>query len=223
LRRQFTNALDASLSRLGRQTIDLYYIHVPYTLLSVETLMDLMAQAVEEGRIRAVGVSNFSAGQMRRAAVRLEKYGIPLAANQVRYNLLHRQPEVNGVLASCRELNVALVAYRPLERGLLRSKVVQGATSGPGSSTSGKGKAASKEEVLRETLQTIAQRRGKSVSQVALNWLLRRDEHVIPIPGTTNADHAIENADALTWQLSDNEFASIDQVSSPIQGASTSR
>jgi aryl-alcohol dehydrogenase-like predicted oxidoreductase len=116
LRHQFMNALDASLSRLGRQMIDLYYVHFPYTLLSIETLMDMIAQAVEAGKIRAVGVSNFGAEQMHRAAARLEKYGIPLAANEVRYNLLHRQPEVNGVLAACRELNVALVAYRPLER-----------------------------------------------------------------------------------------------------------
>jgi aryl-alcohol dehydrogenase-like predicted oxidoreductase len=222
-RRQFMNALDASLRRLGRRTIDLYYIHFPYTLLSVETMMDLMAQAVEAGKIRAVGVSNFSVEQMRRAAVRLEKYGIPLAANQVRYNILHRQPEVNGVLAACRELNVALVAYRPLERGLLRSDDVRGGAPGPVSSISEKGKTTSKEEVVRKTLQMIAQEHGKSVSQVALNWLLRRDEHVIPIPGTTNASHAMENVDTLTWQLSDDEFASVDRVSSPNKGTTNAR
>lgn len=214
-RRQFMNALDASLSRLGKQTIDLYYIHFPYTLLSIETLMDLMAQAVAAGKVRAVGVSNFNAKQMRRAATRLARYRIPLAANQVRYNLLHRQPEWNGVLAACRELNVALVAYRPLERGRLRSDTVPGATSGSLSPTGGKGKVASKEEVVQKTLLTIAQQRGKSVNQVALNWLLRRDTRVIPIPGTTNARHAMENADTLKWQLSDDEFTAIDQVSSP--------
>jgi aryl-alcohol dehydrogenase-like predicted oxidoreductase len=214
-RSQFIKALDASLSRLGRQTVDLYYIHFPYSPLSIETLMDLMAQALAAGKVRAVGVSNFSAEQMRRAAARLEKYGIPLAANQVRYNLLHRQPEENGVLAACRELNVALVAYRPLERGRLKSDTVSGATSGSVSSTSGKGKAASKQGVIQETLQTIAQRHGKSASQVALNWLLRRDEHVIPIPGTTNARHAMETADTVKWQLSDDEFAAIGEVSSP--------
>jgi aryl-alcohol dehydrogenase-like predicted oxidoreductase len=211
LRRQFMNALDASLSRLGRQMIDLYYLHFPSPLLSIETVMDMMAQAVEAGKIHAVGVSNFSAKQMHLAADRLKKYGIPLAANEVRYNLFHRQPEVNGVLDACRELNVALVAYRPLERGRL---VV--------SSTSRKGKAASKKEAILETLQTIAQRRGKSVSQVSLNWLLRRDEHVIPIPGTTDARHAMDNVDTLMWQLSDDEFAAIDQVSSPTQSTSTS-
>ena len=207
-RRQFMNALDASLNRLGRKTIDLYYIHFPYSFLSIETLMDLMAQAVKAGKVRAVGVSNFNVNQMRRAATRLTRYDIPLAANQVRYNLLHRQPEWNGVLDACRELNVALVAYRPLERGRLRAEA-----PGAKSLTNRTEKASSK--AIQETLQTIAQQHGKTVSQVALNWLLRRDEHVIPIPGTTNTRHAMENADTLSWQLSDDEFAAIDLASSP--------
>jgi aryl-alcohol dehydrogenase-like predicted oxidoreductase len=216
-RRQFMNALDASLSRLEMQTIDLYYIHFPFGLLSIETLMDMMAQAVEAGKIRAVGVSNFNATQMRRAATRLLHYHIPLAANQVRYNLLNRQPEENGVLDTCRELNVALVAYRPLEWGRLKSNKVPGTSpSGSLSTTDRKGEAVSKEEeALQETLQRIAHQRGKSVSQVALNWLLRRDEHVIPIPGTTSDRHALENADTLSWELSDDEFRVIDQASSP--------
>jgi aryl-alcohol dehydrogenase-like predicted oxidoreductase len=205
LRRQFMNALDGSLSRLGVQTIDLYYVHFPYTLLSIEKLMDLMAYAVEAGKVRAVGVSNFSAKQMRRAATQLAQYHIPLAANQVRYNLVHRHPEENGVLETCRELNVALVAYCPLGRGRLKSQTARLSS----------GSLSSKEATLQATLETIAQRRGKSVSQVALSWLLRRDEHVIPIPGTTNAHHALEITDTLAWELSDDEFAAIDQASSP--------
>ena len=215
LRRQFMSALDASLKRLGRQVIDLYYLHFPSPLPSIETVMDMMAKAVEAGKIRAVGVSNFSADQMCAAADRLEKYGIPLAANEVRYNLLHRQPEVDGVLDACRELNVALVAYRPLEGGRLTSNTVPGASSGSPSSTGGKEEAVPKEGGLQKTLQAIAQQRRKSVSQVALNWLLRKDEHVIPIPGATSARHALENVDSLSWELSDDEFAAIDQVSSP--------
>jgi aryl-alcohol dehydrogenase-like predicted oxidoreductase len=214
-RSQFMKALDTSLSRLGTKAIDLYYIHFPNTLLSIETLMDFMAEAVRAGKVRAVGVSNFNAKQMHRAATRLDRYGIPLAANEVRYNLLHRQPEWNGVLAACQELNVALVAYRPLERGRIRSNSSPRATSGSPSQTAENGKAASKKEAIQETLQKIAHQRGRSVSQVALNWLLCRDTHVIPIPGTTNSRHAMENAETLTWQLSDDEFAAIDRVSSP--------
>lgn len=218
-RRQFMKALDATLTRLGTEKIDLYYVHFPHPLLSVETLMDMMAQAVAAGKVRAVGVSNFSAERMRRAAARLERHGIPLAANQVRYSLLHRQPEEDGVLDACRELNVALVAYRPLERGQLIPGTAPEATPGSPSSVVGKGETSSKRAAIEETLQGVAQQRGKTATQVALNWLLRRDERVIPIPGTTSARHAMENADALTWQLSDDEFAAIDSVSSPAHGS----
>jgi aryl-alcohol dehydrogenase-like predicted oxidoreductase len=207
-RRQFMDALDASLSRLGLLAIDLYYIHWPFTFLRVETLMDMMAQAVEAGKVRAVGVSNFNAEQMRRAAARLARYDIPLAANEVHYSLLHRKPEVNGVLDACRELDVALVAYYPLEAGRLKSEETSSSSS---TSTSAK-----QERDLRKTLTEIANKHGKSVSQVSLNWLLRRDKHVIPIPGATSTCHVLDNVDTLSWEMADEEFAAIDQASSPV-------
>ena len=104
------------------------------------------------------------------------------------------------VLDACRELNVALVAYVPLASGRLAST----------SPSSNRGS-----ESLQTALTTIAHTRSKSVPQVVLNWLLRRDEHIIPIPGATNARHVQENAEALTWELSDEEFAAIDQASRP--------
>ncbi len=199
--RQYLRALDATLSRLGVGTVDLYYIHFSFSLLGIDALMDMMAHAVRSGKVRAVGVSNFSARQMRQAAARLARYDIPLAANQVCYNLLNRRPEVSGVLEACRELNVALVAYRPLAGGALG----QHEASIP----------SDKLAPLLKTLTRIAQNHGKSVSQVALNWLLQRDEHVIPIPGATSRHHALENADTLTRKLNDEEFTAIDQDSSP--------
>jgi aryl-alcohol dehydrogenase-like predicted oxidoreductase len=198
--RGFRKALDGSLARLGAPAIDLYYMHFPWT--NIEALMDQMAQAVQAGKIRAVGVSNCDAAQMRRAAERLARYNIPLAANEVRYHLLHRQPEFNGVLDACRELNIALVAYTPLASGRLA----------PDTSAARRGQG---NGALYNALQTIAQQRGKSVSQVALNWLLQRDEHIIPIPGATSARHARENSDTLTWELSEEAFHSIDEASSP--------
>jgi aryl-alcohol dehydrogenase-like predicted oxidoreductase len=165
----FQQALDGSLARLRIPAIDLYYLHFP--LMQIDAAMDQMARAVQAGKVRAVGVSNCNAVQMRRAAARLARYDLPLAANEVRYHLLHRQPEVNGVLKTCCELNVALVAYTPLASGQLV------ATTSP--ARPGKGN-----EALNRVLQTIAQQRGKTVSQVALNWLLQRDEHIIPISGS---------------------------------------
>lgn len=190
----FMEALDATLSRLGVEAIDLYYIHMPPATGSIEVLMDYMAEVYEAGKIGAVGVSNFNAEQMRAAAARLERRGIPLAANQVEYSLSNREPENNGVLEACRERGVSLVAYRPLSRGTLASKKVQ----------TGK---------LEDALGVIADRHGVAPSQVALAWLLGRDDLVIPIPGATKREHALQNADALKLALRDDELAELDDVS----------
>lgn len=215
---QLLTALDASLDRLGEKSVDLYLVHFPYTVLSIASLMDAMAQAMRSGKIRAVGVSNYSAKQMREAAARLARHNIPLAANEVHYSLLHRQPETNGVLDACRELNVALIAYFPLGGGLLKAR--QGQAGQPKNWMTrimekrilGKG-TREQLKILEETLETVARAHGGTVSQVALNWLLQRDDRVIAIPGATSARHARENAETLTWNLTPEEFANIDQAS----------
>jgi len=194
---QLHRALDASLSRLGLAALDLYYIHFPFPFADLDALADAMVEAVKAGKVRHVGVSNFSAGQMRRMADRLGRAGIPLAANEVNYSLANRKAETNGVLDACRELDVALVAYFPLASGRLTD-----ATQGePGP--------------LRAELGKVAKDRGVSVSQVALNWLLRRDDHIIPIPGASKARHAEDNIAALSWSLTDEEFAAIDVAAKP--------
>ena len=116
---QFASALDKTLERLGRDSLDLYYLHFPRSLRSVGTWMRAMARAVEAGKIRAVGISNCNAAQMRRAAGVLARYDIPLAANQVQYSLLHREPETDGLLDACREMDVTLVAYQPIGGGAI--------------------------------------------------------------------------------------------------------
>ena len=118
----FSKELEATLERLGRDSIDLYQHHYPNARISIPDLMNRVADAVEAGKVRAVGVSNYSAGQMREAHEALAKRGIPLASNQVEYSLLHRQPEANGVLDTCRELGVTLIAYSPLAGGMLTGK-----------------------------------------------------------------------------------------------------
>lgn len=210
-RRQFMAALDASLRRLSIPVVDLYYIHWPFTYLRVESLMDAMAQAVEAGKIRAVGVSNFTAVQMRRAADRLAHYSIPLAANEVHYSLAHRHPETNGVLDACRELNVALVAYRPLEGGLFASSPT---SVSPSVGIPDRRSTAAAQAAIQHATEAIARERGVGASQVTLNWLLRRDPCIIPIPGATSARHARENVATLSWEMSDKEFAAIDQATS---------
>jgi len=195
-KKDFTEALDASLKRLDIQTIDLYYIHFPPTTQTIEDLMDHMAEAHTSEKIRAVAVSNFDPDQMRRAAAQLETHGLTLAANQVEYSLLNRETETNGVLEACRELNASLVAYRPIGRGQLTSTGTEA------------------ESKLETVIRAIAQDHGGSISQVALNWLLRKDDLVIPIPGATKVHHALENAGALDWAMSKAEFNELEEASS---------
>jgi aryl-alcohol dehydrogenase-like predicted oxidoreductase len=119
-------ALDQSLARLRRSTVDLYQHHFPSRRIPIPALMGLMADAVEAGKVRAIGVSNYSAAQLRAAHAALAERGIPLASNQVEYSLLHRAPEVNGVLDACRELGVTLIAYQPLAMGPSPESIGQG-------------------------------------------------------------------------------------------------
>ncbi len=219
---QLMDALDNSLRRLGLETIDLYQIHFPYTsLLRIEALMDMMALAVQSGKIRAVGVSNYSVAQMHQAADRLARYNIPLASNQVHYSLVHRKPEANGVLEACRSMNVSLIAYSPLEQGLLTGKFRTSLSQippvdGPRRiSLKFRQSARQQQEPLMETMGRIASAHNKSMSQVALNWLMQRDQLVIPIPGAKNERQANENAGALGWELSREEFEQIDLASQP--------
>jgi len=196
---QFASALEKTLERLGRDSLDLYYLHFPYSPLTVGAWMRAMASAVKAGKIRAAGISNCNVAQMRKAGDVLGRYDIPLAANQVQYSLLHRKPETDGVLDACRQMDVALVAYRPIGGGALS----------PGS-PKGSGRSA-----LADTLREVAAARGATAVQVALAWLLKRDDHVIPIPGATRPEHVRENSGALSMDLSDEEFAAIDRASTP--------
>ena len=194
---QFASALDKTLERLGRDALDLYYLHFPYSVRGVGTWMRAMARAVKAGKIRAVGISNCNVAQMRKAAGVLARYDIPLAANQVHYSLLHRTPETDGVLDACRRMDVALVAYRPIGQGAISAD----SPGGPGRPD------------LAATLRDVAATRNSTAAQVALAWLLKRDDHVIPIPGATRPEHVRENSGALSLDLSEEEFAAIDRAS----------
>jgi aryl-alcohol dehydrogenase-like predicted oxidoreductase len=209
--RSLRRALDRSLDRLGLRRIDLYQIHWPYTIVGIPALMDALADAVAAGKVRYVGVSNYSVTQMRRAHAALARRSIPLVSNQVEYSLLHRAPEADGVLAACRELNVTLIAYSPLAMGLLTGKYRSGALpSGPrrfGPRFNARNVAAAQPVIA--LLQKIGAAHGdKSPSQVALNWLIQRG--ALPIPGAKNARQAAQNAGALGWSLDEAEVALLD-------------
>ncbi len=205
--------LEASLARLDRTAVDLYQHHFPTNRVSIPQLMDLLADAVEAGKVRAVGVSNYSAEQMRTAHAALARRGIPLASNQVEYSLLHRQPEVNGILDACRELGVKLIAYQPLASGVLTGKY--SATQRPGGFRrflpTFNRKAMEAVEPVVELLRQIGERYAKTPSQVALRWLLE-NPLVLPIPGAKNSQQASSNAGALTFRLTPEEVDALDRA-----------
>jgi aryl-alcohol dehydrogenase-like predicted oxidoreductase len=206
--------LDASLRRLRRTSVDLYQVHYPVPWMSVEKLMDLMAEAVAAGKTRAVGVSNFSAAQMRTAHAALSRHGLPLASNQVQYSLLHRDPETNGVLAACRELGVTLIAYMPLASGALTAKY--SAVERPAGWRRWRAPFRKKDmprvERVNAVQRELAERYGRTPSQIALRWLLHQPG-VLPIPGAKNARQATENVGALEFELTADDLADLSAAS----------
>ena len=210
----FPKELDASLKRLRCNSIDLYQHHFPSSRVSTPKLMDQLADAVEARKVRAVGVSNYSAEQMREAHAALAKRGIPLASNQVEYSLLHRKPEVDGVLEACRELGITLIAYSPLAGGALTGKYDAKNRAGgffrrirP---DFGK-KAMEAIQPVIAILREIGDRYSKTPSQVALRWLIENPV-VLPIPGAKNAEQAADNAAALSFSLTPEEIEKLHQA-----------
>ncbi len=233
--RSIQEALDGSLRRLGVERIDLYQVHFALKPEVIDEYMEVLAGAVQAGKIRTVGVSNFNAALMHQAHSSLAARGVPLASNQVSYNLLHRYPETNGVLDACRDLRVALIPCIPLAVGILTGKYRHGAAKlthfqrlffrlgaldpfkecPERGSLAGRLLAKPRElrfgalEPMFAVIEEIAEARGKSIVQVALNWLLTTDSCVIPIPGAKNERQARENAGVLGWSLTQEEHGRI--------------
>lgn len=202
--RALRQALTRSLARLRRPRVELYQIHWPdRTIASVDALMDALADARDEGLCLAVGVSNFSADEMLRAHEVLLRRGLVLASNQVKYSLLHRAPEHNGVLDACRQTGAVLLAYSPLEQGVLSGRY-HDAPAPPairGREPWFSSGHIEKTRPLLGALRSVGDLYGTSVSQVALRWLLERPG-VAPVVGVTSGAHAREAAGALAFRLS---------------------
>jgi aryl-alcohol dehydrogenase-like predicted oxidoreductase len=214
-----TDALTDSLKRLQLESIALYQVHWPFTFfLSQETLLNTLADEVKRGRIATVGVSNYSAAQMREAHQILAAKGVPLAVNQVRYSLLSRQIESEGILATARELGVTILAYSPLAQGLLTGKYTPEKAENPSGarridprfSKEGLQKIAPVISLLR----SLGEKYDRTPAQVALNWLIAQG-NVIPIAGVKTAEQVRQNAGALGWKLSDDEVQELEKASRP--------
>jgi aryl-alcohol dehydrogenase-like predicted oxidoreductase len=197
--------------------VDLFQVHLPYSVSSVEAQMNAMADLLDAKKIKTVGVSNFSEKRMRRAQKALAARGYVLTSNQVRYNLLDRKIEKNGILSAAKELNISIIAYSPLAQGLLGGKYHQNPEAVKNlpmmrrRSFSGK---IEKSRPLVEELMKIAAEYKVSASQVALNWLVNfHGETVVAIPGATKPEHAKQNCLALTFKLTDAQMARINDLS----------
>jgi aryl-alcohol dehydrogenase-like predicted oxidoreductase len=183
--------------------------------------MDAMADLIEAGKIRSVGVSNFNKERMKRAHAALKKRGLTLAVNQVQYSLLNRKIETNGILDTAKDLGVTIVAWSPLARGLLTGKFhkdTKKLQDTPfGRRMMLRRKLETSQPVIK-ALEEIAEEHNATPAQIALNWIINaHGELVVAIPGASKVQHAQENAGAMNFILSESEITRLDELSRPFR------
>jgi aryl-alcohol dehydrogenase-like predicted oxidoreductase len=214
--RNIPRTIKTRLKNISPYTLDLYQVHWPSSLSSVEAQMDAMAGLVKDGKIRAVGVSNFSADDTRRAHEALVKHGLGLASNQVQFSLIDRSIESNGVLTAVKEVGAKIIAWSPVGSGLLTGKfhkdpdVLANTPAGRRTRLSAQ---LEDTRYLINALDEIALSHGKTITQVALNWVINfHGETVLAIPGASRVDHARESAGVLDFRLTDAEMSQLDEL-----------
>lgn len=197
-------------------SIGLYMVHQPISLSTPEAEMDAMADLVEAGKIRSVGVSNYSPQRMRRAHRQLAQRGLPLAVNQVEFSLLDRSIERNGILEAAKELGVTIIAYTPLASGLLSGKYHRNPEllrTKPWYWRSRLQRSIETSRPLVQALEEIGEKYAVTPAQVALNWVIHvHGDSVVTIPGATNPRQAAESAGAMRFKLSEDELARLDEL-----------
>lgn len=210
---------------LRNRPIDLYQIHQPYSFSSVDKQIRAMIELVRAGDINQVGVSNFNVADMINSHRILSENGLTLASNQVKFSLLDRRIEENGVLQSAKDLGISIIAYSPLEQGLLTGKFHDNpalihAAKGPRRfQRKFKEAGLAKSKPLITLLDTIGEKYNVSASQVALNWTIHyHGETVFAIPGATKVHHAQDNVGALTFKLDESELEEISRTSWKVLG-----
>lgn len=202
---------------LDGYTIGLYMVHQPFGFSSPEAEMEAMADLVQSGKTRSVGVSNFNPEGMRRAYKTLQKRGLPLAVNQVQYSLLDRSIEGNGILDTAKELGITIIAYTPLASGLLTGKYHKNPEllqKKPWFWRMRLQRGVDKSRPLVLALEEIGLKYKATPAQVALNWVIHsHGETVVTIPGATKVHQADESAGAMKFKLSDEEMSRLNELS----------
>ena len=211
------NACEASLQRLGLDHIDLYYQHRVDAETPIEETVGAMAELVQEGKVRYLGLSEAGADTIRRAA------GVhPIAALQTEYSLWERSVE-QEILPAVRELGIGFVAYSPLGRGFLTGKIRSVEDLEEGDARRQRFPRFERENLeanlaLVEQVEAVAERHGATPGQVALAWVLSRGEDVVAIPGTKRVERLEENLGALPLELSDADAAALDGLAGSVAG-----
>lgn len=212
---------DLRQANLNGFTIDLHQVHAAIGSLSSHAAqMRVMSKLVEQGKVSAVGVSNFSGAQMVRCALVLEQRGLCLASNQVKYSLLDRRIERSGVLAAAKNLGCSIIAYSPLAQGLLSGKFhddpqrIRRRTGPRRWLPAFRKRGLARSWPVVEELRRIGAKHQATAAQIALAWLTQfHGERVVAIPGATTFRHAEEAAGALYVSLSPGDLKALDQVS----------
>jgi aryl-alcohol dehydrogenase-like predicted oxidoreductase len=200
--------------------IDLYQVHQPWSFSGENSEMEVMSELFNMKLIRAVGVSNFNAKKMENSWKALRKSGIPLASNQVRYSLLDRRIESNGVMDLAKKLGITIIAYSPLAQGLVTGKFHDNPELLKNIgfrrySSPFKPEGLEKSRPVITLVKELALKYSVTPSQVALNWLIHYNgDTVVAIPGATKEIHVQENCGAMSFRLSDEDMVSLDKVSS---------
>ena len=222
--RSIGRTIGRRLESLGGFRIDLHQIHNPMSVSSLKAQLSAMADLADAGSIRQIGISNFSAKRMFRAHALLAARGRTLASNQVHYSLLHRKIETNGVLDAAKRLGVSIIAYSPLEQGILTGRFHDDPAQVRALSrmrrSRGFFRAASlaRSRPVIEALREIGARHGASPAQVALNWLVTfHGETVVAIPGASREAQARDNAGAMGFVLTRDEMGHLDRISAPFK------
>jgi aryl-alcohol dehydrogenase-like predicted oxidoreductase len=203
-------ACEASLKRLGTETIDLYYQHRVDPTVPIEETVGTMARLVEEGKARYLGLSEAAPATIRRAnAVH------PIAALQTEYSLWTRDPE-DEILSTCRELGITFVAYSPVGRGFLTGSIRKVDDLAPDdwrrTNPRFQGKNFQRNLDLVRGIEQLASEKGCTATQLALAWVLAQGEDVVPIPGMRRRTHLEENVKAVEITLTADEVAKIEEL-----------
>ena len=204
---------DASLKRLGVETIDLYYQHRVDPKTPIEDTVGAMAELVKAGKVRHLGLSEAAAETIRRAHATH-----PIAALQTEYSLWSRDAE-DGILATVRELGIGYVAYSPLGRGFLTGKYKTAddvpADDNRRNHPRFQGENFEKNLQLVAEVEAMAKEKGVASGQLALAWVLAQGDDIVPIPGTKRRSYLEQNVDALTVELSAEDLARLNEIMAP--------